>query len=745
MTIRKKTLLVTGLTVIALAGASWYIAEFFLRRQLAGLYLQCAQRDVERVRNALASEFDGLDADNRDWAGWDATYAFIADKNEAYARENLVDSSFTTLSLNLLAFVDKDRQLVWGGAFDLREKKSLPLPAAMAKLIALPESPVLCTNEQRAVCGLVRLDGQLTLLSARPILTSHNKGPLRGTLIMARYFDEPVGSRLGKVTGLSIAVTTPDPPRGQKSGYEAWAAMPGDPDAACLDCPQSTECRSRLILRDLRGRPSVMLELSHPYSAAQAGHDAAARSGLALLLSALGIGAVGFVVQDRLLLRRLSRLSGSARRIGSAADMASRLPCEGRDEVSSLAREINRLLDRLQAAQRELQALNEELEQRVTERTRALKEETEQRGKSEARYRALVEAQDDMICRWQPDTTLTYVNAALGEFFGRPPPALVGRRWLTMLEANRQEEARRLLESGAAEPRRVELEFACPSAAGGVRCIHWRSSPIRGTDGRVVEWQTVARDVTDERRITADLRESREEIRRLHRHRDRVQEMHQRLVAERLHDEVGQNLTVLKMDLQWMTQQLSQPSEEQRRRLREIEKSIEVLTEVTQEVAMDLRPSVLDHFGLPAAIEWLAKRLGDRGGYACELDLDESVLPDSDASIGLFRIAQELLTNVARHAGAQRVRVRLGHADGKIRLTVEDDGRGIRDEEKRSPAAFGLTAVRERAKGLGGDVEIAGRRDAGTTVVVEIPWSPAAGGSALATKEGEADVRSPRG
>jgi signal transduction histidine kinase len=144
--------------------------------------------------------------------------------------------------------------------------------------------------------------------------------------------------------------------------------------------------------------------------------------------------------------------------------------------------------------------------------------------------------------------------------------------------------------------------------------------------------------------------------------------------------------------------------------------------QTVKRIYMDLRPGMLDHLGLPAAIEWQCQEFQKRTGIHCSVVVDpEDMEPNKDASITVFRILQETLTNVAKHSKATRVQVSLKGLEDDLELAVSDNGRGIRDGDLQKPKSFGLLGVRERVDFRGGEVHISGRKGKGTTVTVRLP------------------------
>jgi signal transduction histidine kinase len=201
-----------------------------------------------------------------------------------------------------------------------------------------------------------------------------------------------------------------------------------------------------------------------------------------------------------------------------------------------------------------------------------------------------------------------------------------------------------------------------------------------------------------------------------------VQEEEQRRIAREIHDELGQALTALKMDLSWMTNRLPPDSGPLLEKTRSMAAQIDSMVHSVRELAARLRPEALDELGLPAAIKWQAREFQLRAGIRCNVTVPAGELVlDQERATALFRIFQELLTNVARHAAATKVDVALRQVEGSLLLEVTDDGCGIVETQIRSPSSLGLLGMRERAAPFGGRLEIGPRRGKGTSARVLIP------------------------
>ena len=249
------------------------------------------------------------------------------------------------------------------------------------------------------------------------------------------------------------------------------------------------------------------------------------------------------------------------------------------------------------------------------------------------------------------------------------------------------------------------------------------------TEGRML-FTVILRDVTRRKEAEDALRQSQAELRELSARMLETREDEKRHIARELHDELGQQLTALKMDLAWIRDRSSGERPEFADKLADMNALLDATVSATRRIATDLRPLMLDDLGLAEAAEWLVEDFENRSGIACEFELRH---PEAVSTLGrsiataLYRILQESLTNVARHAGARHVHVSLGVEAADSVLTVQDDGCGITEADRRKPASFGLKGLRERAHYLGGIAEVGPGPDGGTRVAVRLPAGSQAG------------------
>jgi signal transduction histidine kinase len=220
---------------------------------------------------------------------------------------------------------------------------------------------------------------------------------------------------------------------------------------------------------------------------------------------------------------------------------------------------------------------------------------------------------------------------------------------------------------------------------------------------------------------TSELEKANIELRRLSAHLQSVREQERTNIARDIHDELGQVLTALKIEVSMFANKLH-PDDKFPDKTESIIKKIDDTIQSVKRICAELRPTILDHFGLSAAIEWHIEEFENRTGIKCNVSLEpREIILDQDLTTSVFRIFQEALTNVVRHADASEVRVTLRLKDGKIMLEIKDNGKGITKKHFLDSQSFGIMGIRERVNFFGGNVKITGIKDKGTTIMVSIP------------------------
>lgn len=345
--------------------------------------------------------------------------------------------------------------------------------------------------------------------------------------------------------------------------------------------------------------------------------------------------------------------------------------------------------------------------------------------KSEEKYRAIVEDQTELICRWRPDGTITFVNEVCCRYFNKPYQELIGRTFKQFITAEDYEELKKHIAALNKENPVALIEHRLILPVGEIHWQHWTNRAIFDEQDNIVEFQSVGRDITDRKKAEEELRISRDQLREFTKRLSEAEENERHRIACELHDQVGQNLTALGINLNMLRNQLSDKlTVEIDSRLNDSMKILEETAKRIRDVMADLRPSVLDDYGLMAAICWYSDQFSKRTKLSIIVQGEELIprLP-LEVEITLFRITQEVLTNVAKHAMASKVMINLAEVAGKARLVIIDDGMGFKPAGfylSKEKNGWGLLNIKERTEALGGKLIVESEPGKGTRIVIEI-------------------------
>ncbi len=344
----------------------------------------------------------------------------------------------------------------------------------------------------------------------------------------------------------------------------------------------------------------------------------------------------------------------------------------------------------------------------------------------EARFRALASNLPGMVFQLQRDPggelRFVYVSEGCDKLFGLKQQELLvsPRRFLDTIEASDRKMLEHTLEESAACQTTLNWEGRIRKR-GKTKWINLRSKPQRMDRGGN-QWQGIATDITRSKEAEAQLRRSREQLSELSYHLEGAKEEERERIARDIHDELGSTLVAVKIETALLGAKLPNDPPGLRKKVHAIDELIDRAMSTVSRVARELRPGILKEFGLPAAIECQAEDFSQRTGIACRVICDDdSIELDEKTSLAMFRILQEALTNVTKHAHASLVVVRLHRERNAIAMEIRDNGRGISEADMNKPRSFGLRGIRERISSLNGEFSISSAEQGGSHLILRVP------------------------
>ncbi|HVO39168.1 MAG TPA: CHASE4 domain-containing protein [Spirochaetia bacterium] len=674
----RRILFFIGLTFVVMFAIITVATRTILMEGFSRLEKTFMERNVARVQNAVADELSDLGRTTQDWAGWDDTYRFVSDLNLAYVKSNLNAGTFTNLRLSVIVYLDPRGRQIYGRMLDPAGSTLKAVPDDFRTwLLAHPEMVLFHANDAHAE-GIVTIREGIFLVAARPILDSDLRGPIRGTLVFARLFDQAEMQRLARNLRLAVTFSRLADPAMPPDFARALASLSRQRPLV-LDAEREEVITGYAILPGGAGA-SLLMRVDLPRDIHKQGEQTRRYFMIWLLLVGIIFGGVVLLVIQRTVLYRLHQLSAGVLAIGTSGSSGARVPAKGRDQIAYLAAAINGMLE-------------------------ALEKSTDQLRKSEQRNEAFLDAIPDLILRISRDGTL--IDA-------RQPPSHLGdpQRWLTLVGKDVSEipsqfpsVPNELLEQGRSAVARA-LETSAPQSFSftvpsddGPRHYETRIA-CSGADETVV----LVRDVTAQKQA--------EEARR----RD--------VMVKEIHHRVKNNLQVISSLLALQASSSAEPRtrallDESRDRVRSMALIHEKLYEAGPgreagyaDYVRDLVTQLLRSYGLSQDI------------VAVRIEVDEIPM-DMDQSVPLGLIINELVSNALAHAFPDgrhgTIMVTMKRCEGgDLRLVVSDDGVGLpAGVDWRAPVSLGLRIVNILAEQVRAVMEVETER--GTVFTLTLP------------------------
>jgi PAS domain S-box-containing protein len=342
---------------------------------------------------------------------------------------------------------------------------------------------------------------------------------------------------------------------------------------------------------------------------------------------------------------------------------------------------------------------------------------------------AIVNSSDDAIISKSLEGIILTWNQGAERMYGYSAEEIIGKSVSILIPPERPSELQEIIEhlKKGEVLRRYETERMKKN--GECFDVSVTLSPIRDASGQIVRGSAIGQDITRRKRAEAErqrlyeqVQAAEQQLRRLAGYLQTTQENERAYLAREVHDQLGQALTMLKMDLVWLTKRIPSEQSALREKATSMGTQIDQAVATVRRIATELRPGLLDHLGLVAAIEWQVQEFAQRTGIDYDLEL-EDIKPALEDGLAtqLFRIVQEALTNIARHAQATQLKIGLTSEAQTVVLFIEDNGVGIQSSEISDPQSLGLLGMRERAVAQGGEFHIGGQAGKGTRLEVRIP------------------------
>ena len=367
----------------------------------------------------------------------------------------------------------------------------------------------------------------------------------------------------------------------------------------------------------------------------------------------------------------------------------------------------------------ELKAFKNQLEKQVKERTSELRE-------SRRALETLISNLPGMVYRSLNDKTWTmkYVSDGCESLTGYSASELMNQK-VTYSEIIHPEDRATVwdtVQEALKECRAFKMNYRIQDLFGNEKIVWEQGRGVYSDSGELLALEGFITNITDRYKMEQELKSSHEKLRNLSNRLQSIREKEKSRIARQVHDELGQSLTALKMDVLHLEKNLPSNPADMHDQFQSMAKIIDNTIESVQRIAMELRPPILDAFGLCEAIAWQAGEYNKKLGIEFELNcLQEQVDLEKDLETTLFRIFQETLTNIVRHAEASHVQVGLNRVNEQLVFEIEDDGKGIKKEHIENSNSLGLIGIQERVHPWNGQVQFEGSPGKGTKITVKIP------------------------
>jgi PAS domain S-box-containing protein len=482
MTLRQKILATTVLVFFALAFIMLLISLYILQSGFRGIEKQSIHLDVERALSFIDSQISELSANALDYSGWDDTYDFAQNHNAAYIRSNFTQATLTIQKLNLLMILDQSGNRIYETGFDQKSFLFTPVPRMLRDASYLQRLLASARRNRGELNGVILLDDGPMMISIQPILKSNLSGPSRGSLIMGKSLNAEGVARLSQLThqnlqfyGFYDGKLTPEL---QQVRHQLFKSK------SVIIQPLSGDTVSGYgRIDDIFGQPSLILCTTEPRTIYEQGVLTIKYMFVFLLICATVFMAISLFLFEWMVMKRLSRMNEDAIEIGNSDNTGHRFQVSGKDELSLLAKSMNIMMEKIEQTKSLLRA-------------------------EAARYRAVVEDQTELICRYLPDGTLIFVNDAYCRYYGKKQSDLLGSKAPVTISEEDREYVERCRQALNKENTNINYEYRVSLSDGSIRWQHATERMLPDEIGQPLEFQLVIRDITKRKKIEESLKDA---------------------------------------------------------------------------------------------------------------------------------------------------------------------------------------------------------------------------------------------
>jgi len=655
-------------------------------------FLELEQADtlenVERVQNAVLTEQKYLDNIVHDWACWDDTYRFIEDRNQQYLNSNLPNQAFVGLNINTIIFVNTSGSIVYAKSVDVNTSEEESVPEEFFRWIE--NGTLLAKSDNDTIRGFVLLNEGPMFISCHPILTTGCKGPMKGTLIFGRYFDDSLLDSLKESTRSSLLmyrVDKPMPPDFQTKINN----FSGLSEKAIVEPLNNERVAGYLELKDISGKPALIVRADFPRDLYKHGEKTLNYMYFFLLLTGLMTGAGVKYALDRLFISRLVKIDNFVTKVRSEKDLSKRLALKDNDELYRLSKEINGMLTEIYLAEQELKA-----------------QEREKKVLLDSLEELVVFVNSDLNLVWANKAALEYMEMSLQEAIGiflKSAPGING----SLSECLQLEQ---IFTTG----NKKSVEFTAKN--GSIWFI--QAFPVTDEDGKIIGILITCRDITGKKKI-------------------------EQLRKKEINHRIKNNLQIVSSLLNLQAEKFSDKKVIEA--FKESESRVLSMSLIHQELYESGKLDSLDFSSYLSKLVADLTRSYNTEDCKVQIDLDEgSIFLSVDTAISLGIIINELFTNSIKYAFPLGVkgeiqisltREKIMERENEIsnknlfessqkipetcdcyKLIFADNGRGLPEEiDFRNPTTLGLQLVNALVDQIGGSLCL--ERGEGTKFVIE--------------------------